>query len=80
VAPSNSRNGPTRNPISQTRENDVLIGADDRGITFLGRDGIDVFQARNGKYDKITVGGGRKNKVIADRKDKILWGWGYAAF
>jgi hypothetical protein len=67
--------------LEGTRENDVLIGSKERGITFLGRDGIDVFKARNGKFDKITVGGeGKKNKVVADPKDKILWDWGYAAF
>lgn len=67
--------------LEGTREDDVLIGSKTKGITFLGRDGVDVFNSRNGKYDKITVGGeGKKNKVIADKKDKILWDWGYAAF
>lgn len=67
--------------LEGTRKNDVLIGPKDRGITFLGREGIDVFKARNGKFDKITVGGGgKKNKVIADPIDRIHWDWGYAAF
>lgn len=67
--------------LEGTREDDVLIGSNTKGITFLGRDGIDVFKARNGKFDKITVGGGgHRNKVIADKKDRIHWDWGYAAF
>lgn len=67
--------------LEGTRENDVLIGSRRRGITFLGRDGIDVFRARNGVYDKITVGGGgRRNQVVADPTDLIHWDWGYAAF
>jgi len=67
--------------LEGTRENDILIGSNERGITFLGRDGVDVFKARNGKFDKITVGGeGRRNRVIADPKDRIHWDWGYAAF
>lgn len=67
--------------LEGTKRDDVLIGSPDRGITFLGRSGIDVFKARNGKFDKITVGdGGKKNTVIADPKDRIHWDWGYAAF
>lgn len=67
--------------LEGTREDDVLIGTKRRGITFLGRDGIDTIKARNGKFDKITVGeGGKKNKVYADPIDRIHWDWGYAAF
>lgn len=67
--------------LEGTRENDILIGAKDRGITFLARDGIDTIKARNGKFDKITVGsGGHRNHVFADKKDRIHWDWGYAAF
>lgn len=46
-----------------------------RGL--LGRHGIDVLDSRNGTADVVTVGeGGRSNRVIADRFDKIIWGWG----
>ena len=31
--------------------------------------------------DKVTTGsGGKKNKVISDRKDKVVYGWGGARF
>lgn len=67
--------------LEGTRANDYMIGHPRRGISFLGRDGIDTFDARNGKRDRITVGGeGRKNKVLRDRMDKVTWNWGYAAF
>ncbi len=82
--------GPCDNPfhfaddwegLEGTKLGDVLIGSDNRGITFLGRGGIDVFKARNGKYDRITVGdGGKRNTVIADPKDLIHWDWSYSAF
>lgn len=47
----------------------------------LGREGIDYLNSRNGKRDNVTTGsGGRKNTVIADRIDRITWGWGLAGY
>ena len=52
-----------------------------RKRSLLGRDGRDVLNARNGVRDTVTTGGGgRRNKVIADRKDKVVWGWGLAGY
>lgn len=49
--------------------------------SLLGREGIDILDAKNGRRDTITTGSGnRRNKVIRDRKDKVVWGWGLAAF
>lgn len=86
-------NGPgCANPIDMTRDleglegsshNDILIGqAHGSGKTsFLGRDGIDTFYAKNGTKDTVTTGGGgHRNKVYADKVDKVIWGWGLAAF
>ncbi len=47
----------------------------------LGREGIDYLNSRNGKRDNVTTGsGGRKNTVVADRIDRITWGWGLAGY
>ncbi|MDQ2621490.1 MAG: hypothetical protein M3Y45_00440 [Actinomycetota bacterium] len=57
------------------------VGSQERKRSLLGRDGRDVLNARNGVRDTITTGGGgRKNRVIADRKDKVVWGWGLAGY
>lgn len=49
--------------------------------SLLGRGGIDVLDARNGVRDSIMTGdNGRRNKVLADPIDRVIWGWGYAAF
>ncbi len=58
-----------RNPAQQGRS------------VLFGRGGIDTFDARNGSADTITTGaGGRKNKVMADRIDKVIWGYGLAGY
>src|SRR5690349_1586300 len=47
----------------------------------LGRGGIDILNSKNGRRDTVTTGDNkRKNKVIADKKDKVIWGWGLAAY
>ena len=47
----------------------------------LGREGIDYLNSRNGTRDNVITGsGGRKNTVIADRIDRITWGWGLAGY
>jgi len=80
------RVAPNIESLEGTRYNDTLIlGRKLKGQTprrsLLGRGGIDVLNARNGVRDSIMTGdNGRKNKVIADRIDKVIWGWGYAAF
>lgn len=49
--------------------------------SLLGRHGIDILNARNGRRDTVTTGsGGRKNRVIADRVDKVIWGWGLSGY
>lgn len=49
--------------------------------TLLGRDGINRLDSRNGVANTVTTGpAARRNKVIADRKDKIIWGWGLAGY
>lgn len=71
--------------IEGSRHNDHLVigkrRRDQQGkSSLLGRGGIDVLNARNGRRDTITTGdGGRRNKVIRDRKDKVVWGWGLSA-
>jgi Ca2+-binding RTX toxin-like protein len=69
--------------LEGTKHDDKLIGrAKGTGkTTFLGRDGADRFIAKNGIRDTVTTGGGgKRNKVIADRFDKVVWGWGLAAY
>lgn len=49
--------------------------------SMLGRGGIDVLDSKNGRLDSIITGdGGRSNKVIRDRIDKIVFGWGLAGY
>jgi hypothetical protein len=80
------RLSPDLESLEGTRYNDSLtLGRKLRGQTprrsLLGRGGIDVLNARNGVRDSIMTGdNGRRNQVIADRIDKVIWGWGYAAF
>jgi len=66
--------------------NDVLILGPKRRTqqgrgTLLGREGTDVLNSRNGARDVVTTGtGGRKNKVIVDGRDRIVWGWGLSGY
>lgn len=47
----------------------------------LGREGIDTLDAQNGARDKITTGSnGKRNTVIRDQKDSVVWGWGLSGF
>ena len=49
--------------------------------SLLGREGIDYLNSRNGTPDTVTTGSnGRRNTVIADRIDKVIWGWGLSGF
>jgi Ca2+-binding RTX toxin-like protein len=72
--------------LEGSRYNDVLVlGRRHRAQTgkgsLLGRDGVDVLNSRNGARDTVTTGGGgRKNRVIADRRDRVIWGWGWASY
>ncbi|MCB0827296.1 MAG: hypothetical protein KDB62_00620 [Solirubrobacterales bacterium] len=72
--------------LEGTRNNDHLVlgpkkKAQDRKRSLLGRYGNDILDSRNGYPDTVTTGaGGRGNKVISDRKDKVQWGWGQAKF
>ncbi|MEX1219154.1 MAG: calcium-binding protein [Solirubrobacterales bacterium] len=80
------RLAPNLESLEGTRYDDTLIlGRKLKGQTprrsLLGRGGIDTLNARNGVRDSITTGdNGRRNRVIADPIDKVIWGWGYAAF
>lgn len=49
--------------------------------SLLGREGRNILNSRNGVRDTVTTGpAARANKVIADRKDKVIYGWGLASF
>lgn len=49
--------------------------------TLLGREGNNTLDSKNGVKNTVTTGpAAHSNKVIADRKDKIVWGWGLANF
>ncbi|MBK5232987.1 MAG: hypothetical protein JJE13_08420 [Thermoleophilia bacterium] len=49
--------------------------------TLLGREGLNVLDAKNGDKNTITTGPEkRSNTVKADAGDKIVWGWGLASF
>lgn len=49
--------------------------------TLLGREGINILDAKNGDRNTITTGPEEhENTVKADPSDKIIWGWGLAAF
>ena len=68
--------------LEGTDYNDWLIvgkrnsSQDGRSVLF-GRGGIDILDAKNGSVDQITTGaGGRNNTVIADKNDRITWGYG----
>lgn len=66
--------------LEGSKHGDVLEASGRKKNSLLGRDGIDVFKAKNGVRDTVTTaGGGRRNRVHADRKDKVIWGWGLAA-
>ncbi len=72
--------------LEGSKYDDVLIlgpkkPTQGRKRSLLGRDGIDVLNSKNGYRDTVTTGeGGRKNKVIFDSKDKVIYGWGPAGF
>ena len=69
--------GPDIESLEGSKYNDVLIlgrklRQQGRKRSLLGREGRDVLNSRNGVQVTVTTGaGGRKNKVIADRKDKV---------
>lgn len=49
--------------------------------SLLGREGANILDSKNGRRDTVTTGPAKhRNKVIRDRKDKVIWGWGLAAF
>lgn len=49
--------------------------------SLLGREGVNILNSRNGRRDTVTTGpAAHRNKVIRDRRDKVVWGWGLAAF
>jgi hypothetical protein len=49
--------------------------------SLLGREGNNVLNSRNGTKDTVTTGpNGKKNQVISDKADKVIYGWGFAAF
>jgi Ca2+-binding RTX toxin-like protein len=72
--------------LEGSRHNDwLIIGRRHRAqqgkSSLLGREGVDILDAKNGRRDTVTTGSeGHRNKVIRDRRDKVVWGWGLAAF
>jgi len=52
-----------------------------RDRSLLGREGHDTLNSRNGYRDTVSTGSGdcRTNRVIADRSDKVICGWGSSA-
>lgn len=77
---------PNLESLEGSNHNDHLVIGPRRksqqGVSsLLGRGGVDVLDAVNGRRDTVTTGdGGRANKVIADRHDKVIWGWGLSAY
>lgn len=63
------KGGPGRDEMDGGAGSDKLIGGPGRDV-MIGKGGRDVFKARDGKRDKIDCGPG-KDKVFADRKDKV---------
>ena len=49
--------------------------------TLLGREGNNILDSKNGVKNTVTTGpAAHANTVIADKKDKVIWGWGLANF
>ncbi len=77
---------PTIEKLEGTRHNDHLVlgkrlKAQQGRSSLLGREGRNILNSRNGVRDTVTTGpAARSNKVTADRKDKIIYGWGLASF
>ncbi|HMU27100.1 MAG TPA: calcium-binding protein [Solirubrobacterales bacterium] len=78
--------GPDIEKLEGTDGNDYLIvgrrhrAQQGRSVIF-GRGGVDLFDARNGRRDTVTTGAnGHRNKVRADRIDKVIWGYGLAGY
>jgi Ca2+-binding RTX toxin-like protein len=69
------------NGLEGSKYDDILTGHYNKRTTYLGRDGADIFNADNNAKDTVTTGGGGKNnKVYSDKRDKVVFGWGLAAF
>ncbi len=72
--------------LEGTKYNDILILGKKRKNqeskrSLLGREGIDTLNSKNGYKDTVTTGdGGKKNKVISDKMDKVTFGWGLAGY
>ena len=81
-----ARLAPTIERLEGSRYNDWLIvgqrHAQQHGrSSLLGREGINTLDSKNGRRDTVTTGpAAHRNKVIRDRRDKVIWGWGLAAF
>jgi len=77
---------PTVEKLEGTFYNDRLtlgkrLKAQQGKSSLLGREGRNILNSRNGRRDTVTTGpAARKNKVTADRKDKVIYGWGLARF
>ncbi len=77
---------PTLESLEGSEHNDhLVIGSRRRQqqgkSSLLGRGGIDVLDSKNGRKDTVTTGdGGHRNRVIADRVDKVIWGWGLSGY
>ena len=49
--------------------------------SLLGREGKNTLNSKNGVRDTVTTGPAAKaNTVIADKQDKVIYGWGLASY
>ncbi|MGK2932454.1 MAG: hypothetical protein ACSLFD_06760 [Solirubrobacterales bacterium] len=77
---------PTIEKLEGTFHNDRLtlgkrMKAQQGKSSLLGREGRNILNSRNGVRDTVTTGpAARRNRVTADRKDKVIYGWGLASF
>ena len=57
------------------------MAAQEGKSSLLGREGNNILDSKNGVRDTVTTGpAAHANQVIADKKDKVIWGWGRASF
>ena len=72
--------------LEGTSHDDELIlgkrmGSQQGKSSLLGREGNNILNSKNGVRDTVTTGpAARANKVIADKKDEVIYGWGLASF
>ncbi|MBK5233414.1 MAG: hypothetical protein JJE13_10590 [Thermoleophilia bacterium] len=88
-------NGDCANPLKIDSDTEKLEGSEwDDELTLgkrmktqqgksslLGREGQNILNSKNGVRDTVTTGpAARANTVVADKQDKVIYGWGLASF